>query len=835
MSCVPCGNLEVGKVIGLSAGNALLDFSGRQVQAKLPPNCHPRIGQELAFYMCREQAYAICTEKFKRPVNTPTVEELPIISPTGLPIYPELPGTHKGTMDIAFYPSGAYGQKPYYPYLGTRSRVDPFYYFISQSRVLAGRARKRFGESPPANTRDLALPMSDFLGLVAQPVPYRSDEPLAARAIARDLSPIDGLSLREAFFAKYSSTSSVRQIISTALSWLFSELPVDFLGMPYGFSVISKPNSDFFDTEYYDAITNETQITNDPLIGDQDTLGHELPPTIGIPEASDLIDITTERNTVRVAIETTRHDYQFAVVDQDLIIRSYRDYADKWLASSGSSLPTTAAGYTRVRTFPANVERSLLFLASWTEDSGETYRYFNYEIASRSETEHTIPAYNYTITWQRDEETGLGWLNFTLTIPAGGPFERLYSRPSYTTFRSIKDWQADNPDVYQRTTTTYLELVRVTSLLGFADKDILNTQFEELKNGNSPALVPLSALGGAGPIATEVDLTNPATSRPYWLPPDLRSYQYLVADPDLPDRAGVAKIVTASTATEPDSVTVSYTAKPNFAEVLGQQGTCSLFFDGWIKDTATSKRYVRIWTGAIVTSPAGQLTTVDRGVFRPEYDEPNLLYKGRFGAVTKSSASTLLTDGSDTYKLLDIEIPQSPPHRHGEILLRYRDVVYAAAITIEGPAGALQPYVRMQRKKIGFKPGEERLESAWYPRVKDTWAGPLRRLVQDQFLLWNPQTLWNAVERIEVPESVVRSEEWPHASGQVYFLDSNGIGYATVVFRPTLPFDYPEMHPDFPLVTDDRQAIPPLVPVVVGSTQAQQVPGRNHYWTPEQQ
>ena len=871
MSCIPCGNLQMGKVIDLGAGVVVLDLKGSQYRAKLPPNCHPRIGQETAFYLCQGQAYAVCADQFKRMMPPVAEEEIALAFPSGNPIYPELPGTHKGNI----IERGNAGLEEVMN--ATRSKVDPFYYTFGDGGIYAG------APSLEGNQR-VVLPVSD-LGIVPIYWPTRGDLPVVATGIARDDSIIGvtGTNLVDTYL-KNPSTMNTQSMLE-----LMAAVTIN----SFGIAIARRPedSSEFFGTETRSPVIRETETTDDPLSGDEET--DSVPGAIDnyeSPSVYDLINIDAEPEieTGTERITTAEHDYSTVVINQELDVQSYENYrrsAEGAIGLDRQLIPNTFDGFSVTTTSEYVFTRQWFYRENYAAQityrevvlgNGDTSRYstdvkFQYKIALAEEERIFVQAYTYTVIWQRDEESGLGWLSFGIEKAdrdiyyLAGPSSddrRLRIQKARSINRSVTRTieRGDDPD-----TITYTENIRDntefydTPIFGvlvddeeFLDKELeRRTVNKDLRIfGDTEGFAPsyLSALGGSGPIAREIGPEDYEESPyPEGVPPDIRSRSYLVADPELPDRLGVIKVVESSrrSYSDPDGseITEGYVGEPQPGTIFGFPGTCSLYFDGWITEEDGSRRYVKMWRGDIlpdgIQAPS---ETTSGGIFNPAYEEkapvPKILYKGQFGTIITSKFDTKPARGQQPYKLLDIEIPISEPNQHGELLLRYRDVVYAVVLTIEGPEGEKQPYVRMQRKKTTPRPEDAQAESAWYPRVLDTWEGPLRKLTQDQFLQWDGQTLWNKLVFIQAPESVVKSDRWPYSSNQAFFFDhnysTNPSNMATVVFRPTLPLDFPERHPNLPLVADDPRAIPPVIPMVILSGTAVRVQFYPEpHWTPE--
>lgn len=809
----------MGRVLGLGAGVVMLDFKGTQYRAKLPPNCHPRVGQEMAFYLCQEQAYANCPDKFKRMMPPTAEEQITLAFPRGTPIYPEIPTTNRGNFsDVTEYDQ---------PYLGTRSAVDPFYYFIAAypfdysatGGIYAGRAQLEPFYSRYQEPSEIFLPFSGYLGLMTWPLPYRSDPPAAATAVLA-YPRILGLDLN-ALLRRYSQSGSAQQLITEAIKLMTDE---KMYITAYVVSISKTPfpekPDEYFGTVTRSTVTTTRETTEDPLAGDENTLGHDVRnmPPLGV---GDVINIDIETETTTYQIKTERQTYPLAVINQRLKIQPYSEYRLAYGDIAGDAavgIPETLEGALRT-TDPLLVsQEERFYLQNFEAELGEDSTSFRYQIGKYSIQNIPCEVYSYSINWQRDEDTGLGWVDFSFVFTRPDTIIELEQRSAFTERIAYKHWASDNPDEYSVRTTEYSELKLGDLFYRYSNADFLQYQFEQAKTAKDidrPTYL-MSAMAGSGPIATEI---GPDDDRNFDLLRDIRNRSYLVSDPDLPDRVGVGSPFVSEVDTRDGERNEFYGLRPELGTIFGYPGTCTLMFDGWVTDEDGSRRYMKRWAGSIF--PYGLTSRperVEKFIFVGPVDAKPL-YKGKFGTIIRTLESTEPPEGQPPYKLLDIEIPVSESEQHAEILIRYRDVIYAAVFTIEGPEGAKQPYVRMQRKKIGFKPGEEKSESAWYPRILDYWEGNLRQLMQNQFIAWNDETLWNSVDRIFTPNPVLKSDNWPQATGYINFYTKDkhdGI----VTFRPTLPLDYPERHPDIPLVVDSkgnpiRQDIPPLTAVSI--------------------
>ena len=621
-----------------------------------------------------------------------------------------------------------------------------------------------------------------------------------------------------------------------------------------------------------------------------------------------------EKREIRTYVETERKfiDLPVYAITPDLKIKTYKDYksdypnlAPEQLDFDGN-IPLRSVGVATTRSFASTGPAVHLYRESHrviTEmtEWGPRFDGYSYKFAKYS-THHKLMGrvVSWAVTWQKADNGDLGYLDITI---GDASYVFLRDRDGYTETFDIMEYP--NPESSEFTITQsktgYPKLEEVSWSTGESDTD--DNPIEHLFERNKrlkilalPSRDYLSPLWGSGPIATEILTSDYHKNNPEAtaldIPMDLRGRVYLVGEPNLPDRVGTPGEMVLSRTGDLGN---RYIYKPGpLGTIFGLPGTCSLIFDGWIDaPDGSSKRYVKKWGGVVAAdtlSPRDMITAETNAAYldpvpflysNPRYSgstpvhsgyDPKPSYCGQFGVILHPGSDTVPPEGKPPYKLLDIEIPVSPGRKHAELLMRYRDVVYAVAINFEigdGPTDVLEPYVRMQRKKIGFRPGEEDSESAWYPRVLDRWEGKLRHLIQlypemsptgpyfsaawlQAYLsvmrdnpdanidfntivdsiagLTNGKDYWSRINRVNAPIEHLLYEGWPQTSGTVNFYEGESPRQA-ITFRPTLPLDYPELHPKFGLVVDDTGKpfgsevdskgktildIPPLIAVLAG-------------------
>ena len=847
MSCIPCGNMQMGKVIDLSAGVAILELRGSQYRAKLPANCHPQVGQEMVFYLCQGQAYAICPDRFKRTLP-PTVEEQPVLAfPTiGQPVYIEVPGTH---IDTYYYLPP---NRPNTHYHSARSMVDPFYYYFvqmselyrEQGPTIAVKPAPSDGASGFSKPMGVSLPFTGSLPLYPMSLPYRDDYPVTATAVSL-LLEFPEVDLREAFLKRYSSGS---RLLDDAINRYVEMGEVANGSVPPPEDVVR---------EERDYLVLRTEDGKYPLTGNEGTADPKFNPRGDSITPQNIVGLEIDEETEVYTATTEVVDVPICAITRDLKVKTYQNYKRDYpgigfgLKNPDSGIPETSKGYIRSDVRPGVLHNKNLYVRDYRAELEQDVYSFTYDIDKYTEDVYTIyPVYVYSVVWQKEENSNLGYINVTVSDPIAGP--PVARRQNYTSTTAVKNAAADNPDEYATTQSTY-EALEMVLLTEFAPEvNPMEREYEDRQRSKQIMDIAvsdyLSALGGSGPVATEILPEDYGTVR---IPADLRiepSYlgpapSYLVPDPRLPDRVGVAKMVLnyrSVRSTGSVRELRMYSVKPSLGTIFGHPGTCSLTFDGWIHNKAgTNKRYVKYWEGVVVPNGIDKDNTTTshtrRGIYRyfdqvpglEAYGDTKPSYRGQFGTIVHHDADTRPPENQPRYKLLDIEIPISEQLEHAEILLRFRDVAYAAVINLEisdEATGAREPYIRMQRKKVSFKPGEENSESAWYPRVLDYWEGRLSQLLQNYpgVAIGGPSAspIWDRVGKIEAPQEPLEYEGWPQASSYISLYEKNSNSLlAGVTFRPTLPADYPERHPQSGLVVDADgrilRDIPPLVASLV--------------------
>jgi hypothetical protein len=779
-------------------------------------------------------------------------EEIALAFPTGQPVYIEVPGTH---IDTYYYGPPNQSDTRYH---STHSMVDPFYYYFAKISELYGEKDSTIAaKAAPSDSADgfdkpigVNLPFTGSLPLYPMSLPYRDDYPVTATAVSF-VPNFPEVDLREAFLRQYSSAGASLLLLEEAINRYIERGEIRN-------GVEPPPPEKYLVEVERDYLVSRVENNQYPLTGSEETANPEFNAYFDSISPENIVGIDTVERLEKYTERTEVIDVPICAITRDLKVKTYqnykKDYPDIGLASESPSpgIPETSKGYVRSYTQPAVLHEDNLYVRNYRAELGEDYHHFTYDIGRYTEDTYTVyPVYTYSVTWQQEENGDLGYINVTVSGPRAGP--PVTTRQGFTTTVAIKNWASDNPDEYATTLSTYEALDAVLPREFTPENNPLEREYEErkrLKQIMDPSEMGpahyLSALGGSGPVATEILPEDYGTAR--GIPADLRtesSYfrpnpSYLVPDPGLPDRVGTAKMVLNYRSTSSAGSGVeSYSIKPSLGIMFGHPGTCSLTFDGWIHNEAgTNKRYVKHWEGTIAPDGIAENATTSytqRGVYArfgrvpglEAYEDTKPGYRGHFGIIVHHDADTRPPENKSPYKLLDIEIPISEPLEHAEILLRFRDVVYAAVLNLEigdETTGAKEPYIRMQRKKAGFKAREEGTESAWYPRVLDRWEGKLSRLLQNHpgVTIGGPSVspIWDKVRKIEAPEELIEYDGWPQTSSYIslYERESNSL-LAGVTFRPTLPADYPERHPQSGLVVDTNgrplRDIPPLVASLV--------------------